>query len=297
MCTFRTPATTTQVISAQCGGTLTSMTDAVYANIVSYTTGYRFKITNLLNTNEVQIIDRSLRAFQFSLLNNISFNTPYKVEVAIRNTDGVTYLPYGPACTVTTPSFPTTALQNSQCDYVATSPTESIYANLVSNATAYRFNITNSALGYSYTVDRTLRVFQLNTIPGLSGGITYTVKVAVQIGGVFGPYGKACTVTTPIALNAKSEAVATAAVKPTATFEAMAVPNPFAENFKLEVQTSSDALIHVKVYDMLGNLLESREVMTTDVPIVEIGANYPSGVYHVIINQDDRVKTLRVIKR
>ena len=296
-CTVRTPATTTQVAAAQCGGTLALMTDAVYANIVSYTTGYRFKITNLLNTNEVQIIDRSLRAFQFSLLNNISFNTPYKVEVAIRNTDGVTYLPYGPACTVTTPSFPTTALQNSQCDYVATSPTELIYANLVSNATAYRFNITNSASGYSYTLDKPLRVFQLNTIPGLSGGTTYTVQVAVQIGGIFGPYGKACTVTTPVALNAKSEAVAAAAVSPTATFEAMAVPNPFAENFKLEVQTSSDALIHVKVYDMLGNLLESREVTATDIPALEVGANYPSGVYHVIVTQEDRVKTLRMIKR
>ena len=295
-CTFRTPATTTQIISTQCGGTLAMMTDVVYADIVSYTSGYRFKVTNLLNTNDVQIIDRSLREFRFNLLNNIPFNNPYKIEVAIRNTDG-TYLPYGPACTVTTPSFPTTALQNSQCDYVATSTTELIYANLVSNATLYRFYFTNTALGYSYTVDKPLRVFQLNTIPGLSGGTTYTVQVAVQIGGVFGPYGKACTITTPVALNAKSEAVATAAVSPTATFEVMALPNPFAENFKLDVQTSSDALIHVKVYDMLGKLLESREVTATDVQTLEVGSNYPSGVYNVIVTQGDNAKTLRVIKR
>jgi hypothetical protein len=171
-----------------------------------------------------------------------------------------------------------------------------IYATIVTNATAYRFNITNSSLGYSYTFDTMLRNFQLNTIPGLSGDATYTVKVAVQIGGAFGPYGKPCTITTPPALNAKA-VVAVVPVEQSTIFEAMALPNPFADNFKLNVTTSSEATIQVKVYDMLGKLVESRAVNASDVQTLEVGANYPSGVYNVIVTQDDITKTLRVIKR
>jgi hypothetical protein len=228
-------------------------------------------------------------------LSNVQFSTPYKIEVALRNTDG-TYLPYGAPCTVTSPLFPTTSLQNSQCNYTATSITEMIYATIVTNATAYRFNITNSSLGYSYTFDTMLRNFQLNTIPGLSGDATYTVKVAVQIGGAFGPYGKPCTITTPPALNAKA-VIAVVPVEQSTIFEAMALPNPFADNFKLNVTTSSEATIQVKVYDMLGKLVESRAVNASDVQTLEVGANYPSGVYNVIVAQDDNTKTLRVIKR
>jgi len=201
-CSVRTPATTTKISSTQCGSTVALMTDVVYADIVPFSTGYRFKATNLLNQTDVQIVDRPLREFRFSLLSNVQFSTPYKIEVAVRNTDG-TYLPYGQPCTVTTPLFPTSQLQASQCDYTATSVTEVVYANIVSNATAYRFLITNSSLSYSYTFDSSLRSFQLNTVPGLVGSTTYTVQVAVQIGGTFGPYGKSCTLTTPAALNAK----------------------------------------------------------------------------------------------
>jgi len=249
-----------------------------------------------LNQTDVQIVDRPLREFRFSLLSNVQFSTPYKIEVAVRNTDG-TYLPYGQPCTVTTPLFPTSQLQASQCDYTATSVTEVVYANIVSNATAYRFLITNSSLSYSYTFDSTLRSFQLNTVPGLVGSTTYTVQVAVQIGGTFGPYGKSCTLTTPAALNAKTIVDVTALPQGTKVFEAMALPNPFADNFKLDVKTSSEEVLQVKVYDMLGKLVDTREVSTTDVQTLEVGTNYPSGVYNVIVTQGENTKTLRVIKR
>jgi|GEM_PF-2061814 len=295
-CSVRTPATTTKISSTQCGSTVALMTDVVYADIVPFSTGYRFKATNLLNQTDVQIVDRPLREFRFSLLSNVQFSTPYKIEVAVRNTDG-TYLPYGQPCTVTTPLFPTSQLQASQCDYTATSVTEVVYANIVSNATAYRFLITNSSLSYSYTFDSTLRSFQLNTVPGLVGSTTYTVQVAVQIGGTFGPYGKSCTLTTPAALNAKTIVDVTALPQGTKVFEAMALPNPFADNFKLDVKTSSEEVLQVKVYDMLGKLVDTREVSTTDVQTLEVGTNYPSGVYNVIVTQGENTKTLRVIKR
>jgi hypothetical protein len=80
-------------------------------------------------------------------------------------------------------------------------------------------------------------------------------------------------------------------------FKATAYPNPFAENFKLEVKTSSEEALQVKVYDMLGNLVENRILEVSEIEGLEVGANYPSGVYNVIVSQGDVVKTLRVIKR
>ncbi|MFZ4105619.1 T9SS type A sorting domain-containing protein, partial [Flavobacterium sp.] len=80
-------------------------------------------------------------------------------------------------------------------------------------------------------------------------------------------------------------------------FKATAYPNPFTENFKLDVTTSSEEALQIKVYDMLGKLVDNRILQTTEVEGFEVGANYPSGVYNVIVSQGDTVKTLRVIKR
>jgi hypothetical protein len=132
----------------------------------------------------------------------------------------------------------------------------------------------------------------LNTVPGLTPNTTYSVKVAVKIGGVWGPYNKICTLTTP------------GTVKPTTAitgteinFDTTAYPNPFAENFKLNVTTNSIEILKVKVYDMLGKLIENSIIDPIQVRGLEVGNNYPSGVYNVIVSQGDNIKTLRVIKR
>ena len=80
-------------------------------------------------------------------------------------------------------------------------------------------------------------------------------------------------------------------------FKATAYPNPYAEAFKLDVKTSSEATIVMHVYDMLGKLIETKEVQPSDVNTLEVGASYPSGVYNVIVSQGDSLQTLRVIKR
>ena len=69
------------------------------------------------------------------------------------------------------------------------------------------------------------------------------------------------------------------------------------DNFKLNVTTSLDTSIQVRVYDMLGKQVENRTVDTAVINEVEIGENYPAGVYNVIVTQGSDVKTLRVIKR
>jgi hypothetical protein len=65
----------------------------------------------------------------------------------------------------------------------------------------------------------------------------------------------------------------------------------------LDFQSSSDANILVSVYDMNGRLLENKEVKSSEINNLELGNGYPSGVYNVIITQENEVKTIRVIKK
>ena len=80
-------------------------------------------------------------------------------------------------------------------------------------------------------------------------------------------------------------------------FEVKAYPNPFAANFKLEINTSSESNVGVKVYDMIGRLIETHQSDVPQMTTLEIGNLYPTGVYTIVVTQGNKVKTLRVIKR
>ncbi|WP_395061334.1 T9SS type A sorting domain-containing protein, partial [Flavobacterium sp.] len=231
-------------------------------------------------------------------LSGILYATSYRVEVALRNTDG-SYLDYNVACIITTPAYPTTQVRLTQCDdYAVTGPTELIMADAVSGATTYRFRVFNAASGYDFAFDNALNRFTLNNFPGLVAGTTYSVQVAVKMPSEsnFGPFSKTCTIIVPGVSRVIPTEVAVLEVS-TISFEALAYPNPFAENFKLDVKTSSDENLQVRVYDMLGKLVEDRSVSASDVQSFEVGNAYPSGVYNVIVSQGVNTKTLRVIKR
>jgi hypothetical protein len=48
---------------------------------------------------------------------------------------------------------------------------------------------------------------------------------------------------------------------------------------------------------MLGREVEARQASVAAITNLEIGSQYPSGVYNIIVTQGDNVKTVRVIKR
>jgi len=65
----------------------------------------------------------------------------------------------------------------------------------------------------------------------------------------------------------------------------------------IDVTTSTKENINIKVYDMVGRLIEQRNVNTNELETTTIGDRYPSGVYNVVVTQGEDVKTLRVVKR
>ena len=79
-------------------------------------------------------------------------------------------------------------------------------------------------------------------------------------------------------------------------FKVIAYPNPSSSVFNLEIPASINGKsTEIMVYDMIGKLIEQREVQPTE--NVELGRNYSSGIYNIIVTQDQHVKTLRVIKK
>jgi 2',3'-cyclic-nucleotide 2'-phosphodiesterase (5'-nucleotidase family) len=100
---------------------------------------------------------------------------------------------------------------------------------------------------------------------------------------------------TPCALaNAKT---ADSSILTNELFSVIAHPNPFAVTFAIDVNTSSKEMISIKVYDMVGRLIEQLDTKADDLESLTIGNNYPSGVYNVNITQGTEIKTLRVLKR
>lgn len=180
---------TTEVVASLCGTTLTSMGEGIHADAVAGATQYRFRVTNGAN---VQTIDKTTPLFAMSQLANRLYNTTYSVDVAVNFGSG--FEAYGAACSITTP-YAYSQLQDAQCGTTLQALNTNLYANNVAAATTYRFRVTNGA--EVQTIDRTTRVFNLMQLASYNYGTTYTIDVMVEADGSWGPYGAACTVTTP----------------------------------------------------------------------------------------------------
>jgi hypothetical protein len=74
-------------------------------------------------------------------------------------------------------------------------------------------------------------------------------------------------------------------------------PNPFTENFKLNLTSTSEENVGITIYDMTGRLIEQKELNLKDVSEFTLGDNYPSGIYNIIVIQGDEMKTTRIIKK
>lgn len=295
-CSVTTP-NPISTIGTQCGTTLSIMNQWVTTTMVPVVLQYRFRVTELDSSlNPVglpKIITQPWNKFNMTQLSGILYNTTYRVEVSLRNTDGI-FLPYNTACNITTPAYPTTKIQSSQCSsFMVTNKNQLIFADGVTGAIQYRFRLFNSS--YDNYIDATYSRFKLNDFSGLSTGSSYSVQVAVKMPGElnFGPYSTTCTLTTPALLRTISDNLPIN----NDIFKVIAYPNPFASNFLLDITSSNDTEIKVKVYNMLGSLIEEYEADKDKMSRLEIGANYASGVYNIIVSQNLDVRSIRVIKK
>jgi hypothetical protein len=296
-CIITTPAVAnTRLIN--CGGnTLSFINSSIGCQSVSLATGYQFRVALASNPSIFTEIVRTGQNFQMTMLDSsfpLLFETDYVVRVRARVLIGgvEAWGDYSDSCIVTTPFGPEIFIIG--CSVATTltpaSLTTDLLANTVTSATMYRFTLINSTLEYEQVLEKPIRSFNLaefDALEALVPGEVYSVFVDAMIYGTYN-LGKDCEITVP--LSTKTGLVESA-------FDAKAYPNPFANNFLIDVTTQSNSSVSIKVYDMVGRLVDQQQVAITSLETSTLGDQYPSGVYNVVITQDEIVKTLRVVKR
>jgi hypothetical protein len=292
-CSVTTPAVpnSTFISSPACGSTLADISNSIFCVRVPSASGYRFRVRN--GATVVGTVDKTVNRFSLVELgiSNIAFATTYTVDVLLAF--GGNLRPeseYGSACSISTPATPgrSRVIQPS-CGSTINSLWTTIFAQQVLGAQGYKFVVTNGAQTREFATANPR--FQLPLLAGGAAASTaYTIRVDVLYASSYVQGTVLCTITTsPTATRQTSAALD--------IYEVNAYPNPYAETFKLNVNTSSEDQVGVRVYDMLGREVEARQASVAAITNLEIGSQYPSGVYNIIVTQGSNVKTVRVVKR
>jgi hypothetical protein len=205
------------------------------------------------------------------------------------------YSEYGAPCNVTTPETPT--LVNYCGGAIVPTRASLIATRSLDRATAYEFTVEqyNEELQLlsSSIVVKSLNRFSFQDISNYASNTTYSVRVRVFTSGTWSPYGDACQIVSPGAARQVEgkEAIINA------DFDVIGYPNPYDNQFAFQMEGLNEKPISVKIYDMIGKLIESREVNPSDFPLQTFGDSYSSGVYNIVVSQGENIKSIRMIKR
>jgi len=156
-------------------------------------------------------------------------------------------------------------------------------------AIQWQRSTTSSTTGFMDIAGETATTY---TVTNPANGVNYyrakfTNACGVSVNGVaFTLYYKDCKPAKEVA-----------ATEVNLPFAVIASPNPFTTSCNLNITTSSTEIVQVRIYDMIGKLIDKTEVTPSAINDLQLGTNYPTGVYNVIVSQGDNVKTVRVIKR
>ena len=320
-CDVSTPALPVSQISG-CGSTLARVNSFIYASgALGGASLYQFRVTRVVRPGESaapinptvleEVVPRFVQNFNLSMLTQLfaGYDKQYNVSVRYRvDVNGVeNWSDWSVPCPIYTPNFPTTQVVSSQCDLeTAIGLNQLIYADGVAGATRYRFLLelfdsnspTPEVPVYSQSVISPENYVRLSQFSGLQGNTTYSMSVAAELLGEFGPYLKDCSILVPAPGTPASQApLRSDATLVEKSFVVMALPNPFANSFMVSVTTEAKESINIKVYDMVGRLLEQQEVSAKTLESYPLGDRYPSGVYNVVVSQGEEVRTVRVVKR
>jgi Secretion system C-terminal sorting domain len=73
-------------------------------------------------------------------------------------------------------------------------------------------------------------------------------------------------------------------------------PNPYTSNFKINFTSSSSDDISITTYDNIGRQIETKNTNYNQISSIELGENYQSGIYFVIVSQNKITKSFKIIK-
>jgi hypothetical protein len=184
---------TTTLIPSQCGITLNHIANTLYASLVPAAEGYRFEVSQ---GDNIRTYDSATNSFSLmNLEGGIAYGTTYTIRVAVK-VNGF-WRSYFTSCDITSPSAPaTTNVVAAQCGSTLALMSTTIYADQVTAANQYRFEVTNGSNVRTY--DSAVNRFSLTNLSGTNAyATTYVIRVALRFGAEWQDYGTACAITTP----------------------------------------------------------------------------------------------------
>ena len=292
-CIVNTPPVpnSTSVIIPVCGSFLIDIWDSIFCNQIPGASGYRFRVKKagvLIGT-----VDSPVNSFRMVDLgiDNIIFATSYTIDVLLKLNGA--WLPdteYGNTCIIVTPPAPAVSrISIPSCGSSTNSLWQSIFAVPITGAQGYKFVFDNGVRHREYITAASS--MSISNIPGgPMAGTTYSIRVDVLYNNSYVPGRESCTLTIlPTATRLASE--------PLNIFEVKSSPNPFTNNFTLHVNTSSEEIIELRVYDMFGRSIAAYKDTVYNIANLELGETYSSGVYNLVVSQGENTKTVKVIKR
>lgn len=292
-CIVNTPAVpnSTSINNPVCGSFLTDIWNTLFCYQIPGATGYRFRVKR--SGVLIGVVEKTVNNFSMVELGigNLLFATTYTVDVLLKM--GSSWLPdteYGISCVIITPPTPgVSRISIPSCGSSTNNLWQAIYAVPITGAEGYKFVFDNGIRYREYITPSSSMSIQ-NIPGGPMVGTTYSIRVDVLHNSRYVPGRETCTLNIlPTATRLTGE--------PLKIFEIKSIPNPFSNNFQISINSSSEDIVEMKVYDMFGRTIASYRDSIGQIENIALGENYPSGVYNLVIIQGESTKTLKVIKR
>jgi PKD repeat protein len=292
VCNVTTPATTplTQLAPSSCNITLSALNQQLFCNAVSGASNYRYRINGANVTNFVYTRGSNLTNFYMSWITGVRYAEIYSVEVA--SYVGGVWSAYGTACNVTTPAFPTTQITN-YCNMTTPAVSTQLTHDAISGASNYRWRVTNLTTMVTTTLTRgsATASWNLNAFSG-TVNTSYDIEIAALVGGVWGPYGTICTVTTGPVPVAPEDEFRTPGANGNNEQSITLFPNPAADKV---VITTGNGMRSVTVLDALGTRISTQTASGETEMQISLG-HLAAGIYFIQAETDAGITTRKVIK-
>ncbi len=224
----------TKIQASQCGSIITSVNVGVWAKNVIGATNYKFEITD--PSNNVFEFETSNRYFKFSEIAFIN-STTYSVRVAAK-VNGVNSA-YGDACNI---HFEyQTKIQSTQCGSTITNPNTKVWATEITGVDAYKFEITDPNNNIIY-IENTMRSFTFSQFAFVNN-TTYTVRVLVKTGNVYGVYDEACSIRIEQTVKIQNSQCGVQIATPQTTVWSKILTNAAGYRFELTDQSNNVTIL------------------------------------------------------
>jgi hypothetical protein len=299
-CTITTPAIasipTTQFSVGNV--TLNSLDQQLNFPLVLGATNYKLQITNASQPfSVVNIRFNTVSYFKMAWVSGIQYSRTYDVKISAYIND--TWQPYGNVSQITTPSLiPFTQLETEFCGITLSSLSQIFNFEQVLGAENYKVEVVNGSqpLNVINVRNNHLTTFALSYITGTQLGRTYDIRVAANVGGVWGEFGPMCQIT---AASAKSDIDDVTLSNKKRLNESIVNQNPeifinlFPNPTNGEVNIeSSESVKTILVYNISGELIATEE----NINRINL-SNFLNGFYIIHVKTETNSKVFRIIKQ